>query len=221
MPSLAHRCALRASRALFRPVGALAWGLRSSGGENVPASGGAILCANHVSLLDPIVLQAVVRRPVCYLMTSEFYYWRPIRWASRLFEAIPVEPSGGGLASLLRAGRLLEQGDLLGIFPEGRVSRGAGLQAFRPGAALLALRHGVPLVPVWIHGTQEALPRDARLPRPSRISVAIGDAIPVPRIGNDSVGNGDVAVLTDRLRAAVASLEPPAAGGGGGASAAG
>lgn len=207
MPSLAHRAALRACFVLAYPPLSLVFRFRTGGSKNLPARGGAIVCANHASLLDPIVLQAALPRPIVYLMTAEYYDRRGLRWFCRTFEAIRVDDAGGNFAALKRTGEALQGGDVIGIFPEGAISRDGRLRSFHSGAVVLALTHGVPLVPVWIEGTFRALPRDATWIRRARISVTTGRPIPVRRADPRRVLDTDeVAGLTAMLRDAIAAL---------------
>ena len=93
----------------------------------------------------------------------------------------------------------LQGGDVLAIFPEGRVIQEAALGPFHPGAAFVALRVGAPLVPVALLGLERMWPLGARWPRPSRIAVRFGDPL-VPQSGEDADG------LTARLKEAIAAL---------------
>jgi 1-acyl-sn-glycerol-3-phosphate acyltransferase len=208
VPSLAHRVTLGLSLAVFYVPARVLFGLRCTRRAPLPGRGPVILCANHLSLLDPIVLQAVWWRPVAYLMDAEFYDYRPIRRYVKLCEAIPVEEGGSGVATLRRAGEVLERGDVVGIFPEGGVARDGRLQAFRSGAAVLALRHGATVVPAWIEGTHRALPRDARMIRRARIAVSFGETIPPSAPLPGALDDAVVAAWTRKIRDAVASLAP-------------
>jgi 1-acyl-sn-glycerol-3-phosphate acyltransferase len=208
MASRSHRSALRLTRFVFRPLVTAIFGYKAEGVENLPARSGALLCANHASFLDPVMLQAPFKRPILYLMDAEFYAVPRMRWFYRLFEAIPVEGPSGNVGALRHAGEALQAGDVVGIFPEGGISRDGRLQPFRPGAAVLAMRHGIALVPAWIEGTFEALPRHARRIRRARVSMRVGKPILVARQESTSLDAGAVARLTERLRAAVGALAP-------------
>ncbi len=208
MPSPAHRYALRLSRLVFHPLVKVLFDYAAEGLLNLPARSGALLCANHSSFLDPVMLQAPFKRPILFLMNAEFYAVPRMRWFYRLFEAIPVEGSSGNIGALRRAGDAIEAGDVVGIFPEGGISRDGRLQPFRAGAAVLAMRHGIPLVPAWIEGTFEALPRHARRIRRARISLRVGEPIPVARQESTAPDADAAARLTEQLHAAVGALAP-------------
>jgi 1-acyl-sn-glycerol-3-phosphate acyltransferase len=142
-----------------------------------PPAGAYVLAANHTSFLDPIVLGASLRRRVVFLMTE--VVWRSPRfgWFYRWNDAIPVSVRGRNRDAMRRARAVLQQGRVIGIFPEGGLSRDGEPMLGNPGAVSLVLNEGVPIVPVGIVGAAAALPPGASWPRPRRIVVRFGAPI--------------------------------------------
>ncbi|MEC8251757.1 MAG: lysophospholipid acyltransferase family protein [Planctomycetota bacterium] len=142
-----------------------------------PRSGGYVLAANHASFLDPLVLGCSVRRRVIYLMTETV--WRSARagWFFRWNRTIPLSARGGNRDALRAARAVLKQQRVVGIFPEGGVSRDGKLMLGSPGAVSLVLNEGLPIVPVGILGAADALGPAAAWPRPKKITVRYGEPI--------------------------------------------
>jgi 1-acyl-sn-glycerol-3-phosphate acyltransferase len=158
------------ARALMRPSTKWVFPTEVVGLEHIPRSGGAILAPNHVSFLDSAVLIGVLRRRVIFVGKAEYLD----SWKTRhLFPAIgmiPIDRSNGTASALAldAAVDVIDRGDLFGIFPEGTRSRDGMLHKGRTGVARLALRTGVPVIPVGISGTDLIQPPGASLPRPFR-----------------------------------------------------
>lgn len=170
----------RRVRTMLWPLARRAWRIEVTGLERVPAQGPAVVCANHVSFLDSAVLMLLMPRPISFVGKSEYMdSWK----TRRLFPAmgmIPIDRSGGerSEAALAAAERVLRDGGLFGIFPEGTRSRDGMLYRGKTGAARLAARVGCPILPVGIVGTREIQPPGARAPRVSgTIRVTIGEPV--------------------------------------------
>ncbi|MGE3171570.1 MAG: lysophospholipid acyltransferase family protein [Planctomycetota bacterium] len=142
-----------------------------------PPRGPVVLAANHTSFLDPLVLGAALPRRVTFLMTEVIWRSPVMGWFYRWNHAIPLAQRGGNRDALRAARSVLQQGRVIGIFPEGGISRDGGLLLGSPGAVSLVLGEGVPIVPVGIVGADRALPPDKALPRPRRITVRFGAPI--------------------------------------------
>jgi len=153
------------------------------GEEKIPATGGAIVCANHPSYLDPVLLSLQVERPILFMAWDALFRVPLLGAMVRLFGAFPVDTRrGGGRAAYESAKALVQEGHLVGIFPEGKRSRAGWMEEeLRMGAARLALETGAPLVPATIRGAFRAWPYFRALPEPAKIQVRYHDPIdPVP-----------------------------------------
>lgn len=158
------------------PVLGLYWRLGLQGRiESIPTRGPLIVAANHASYLDPWLIGMVFPRPVRYLITRQWYD-RSNAWRA-FFRAFGVEPirMTSGAATVEAVCVLLDRGDVVGVFPEGRISQDGRVGRFRSGLAHIAARSGAPVLPVGIRGGYESLPRHARVPRPRRVTVHVGD----------------------------------------------
>ncbi|MDQ5897416.1 MAG: hypothetical protein QG612_1502 [Pseudomonadota bacterium] len=166
--------------------------LRVIGAGHIPAEGPAVIAANHVSFVDALVLAAASPRPIRFLMDHRIFATPVLGALFRLAGAIPVAPQKEDPAVYQRAfdaaSKVLADGDLLGIFPEGGITRDGRLQPFRAGIVKILERDPVPVVPValldlWgssfsrIEGGR-ALARPLRRGLFSRIGVAV--AAPMP-----------------------------------------
>ena len=191
-------------RAVFSPAFTLSFRLKTHGRDNVPREGAAILAANHASFLDPILVGICARRPVRFLVANDFYRSPRLHIALRWLGAIPVGGDAGMVRSFRHIGEVIRRGGLLGIFPEGGITRDGSMRPFRAGASVLALRMGVPLIPIHLGGTFEALPRYAKWPRFVPVTVRIGSPIPVAARRNPS--SEEIADVSESLRSAVAAL---------------
>ncbi|HKV44919.1 MAG TPA: lysophospholipid acyltransferase family protein [bacterium] len=168
------RVAVRAlARALFR--------LKVTGLERLPP-GGAVVVANHESWLDPIVLPLALPRKPAFLAMEELWRMPGVGFVMRAYGplAIPLHRGAVDATALKRSLLALKSGALLIVFPEGGISPDGRLRAFHHGAALLAARTRVPLVPVALKGTADALPLGRALPRLRPIAVRIGTPILPP-----------------------------------------
>lgn len=142
--------------------------------DEIPARGPAIVTANHQSFGDPWFISAVFPRHVRYLITDNWFYKNRI-WETvfRSYNGIPLDSENPN-ATIDTVCACLEAGDVVGIFPEGRISHDGKLQAFKSGTARIASRTGAPVIPLGIRGSFESLPRTTRIPRPRRITIHVG-----------------------------------------------
>ena len=126
--------------------------LRVVGDHHIPVQGAAIVACNHVSFVDAIVLMAASPRPIRFLMDHRIFQVPVLGWLFRLAKAIPIAPQKEDpvayAAAFEAADRVLAEGDLLGIFPEGGITRDGELQPFKPGIVKILERRAVPVVPV-------------------------------------------------------------------------
>jgi 1-acyl-sn-glycerol-3-phosphate acyltransferase len=182
----------------------LAFRLRTFGQDHLPRNGAAILAANHASFLDPILIGMRARRPVRFLVAAEFYADRRLHTLLRALGAIPVGGDSGMVRSFRHIVEVIRRGGLVGIFPEGGITRDGAMKPFRAGAAVLALQMGVPVVPIHMGGTFDALPRNAKWPRFVPVTLRIGEPIRVAARRNPTAQ--DITALTESIRNAVGAL---------------
>ncbi len=186
------------------------------GRERVPAAGALLVVANHLNNSDPPLVGAAIKRPVRFMAKQELFEARPWGFFIRLFGAFPVRRFEADLRALREAQRILEDGGAVGMFPEGHRSHGKGLQRPYPGTALVALRTGVPVLPVGITGTEAVtspavLLRSLRGRRPP-IRVVIGEPFVLGRHAGEAqpgrIRSDDVRAGTEEIMCRIAALLP-------------
>jgi len=204
----------RLLHAIVRLAAGTVFRLRVEGLDRVPTSGPLIIAANHVSDLDPFMIGAALS----FEHLGEGYWGADLERAfshpllsrlARVLHLFPVDDRAPA-ASLEMGMAVLGRGRILIWFPEEWRSPTGELQRFLPGVARLALESGAPILPAYISGTFEAMPRARRLPRPGRVRVAFGSALTAAELGAKSGVDGEGEDREERicaaLRAAVAAL---------------
>jgi 1-acyl-sn-glycerol-3-phosphate acyltransferase len=153
--------------------------------RSCPVDGPFIAVANHESLLDGFVVAAAFRRRrLTFLSASYLYDLAIVGPFLRAAGALPVQAQGANVSSLRRAIQILESGGAVALFPEGGI---AGNEILG-GAVYLALKARVPILPLRITGTREALPPGRRLPTLARIRVSVGAPLYLPTVGQGGGG---------------------------------
>jgi 1-acyl-sn-glycerol-3-phosphate acyltransferase len=171
------------------------------GRENVPASGGVLLAGNHSGLLDGPLVYFTSPRPPVLLAKAEIFVGPWARFFGWLGQ-VPVHRGQPDRAALRSGLEQLRSGGVLGVFPEG--TRGSGtFEQVTHGAAYLALRSGVPVVPIAVVGTAEAWPRSRRTPKlGSRVRVVYGPAVTLD-VEGDPRARRTVGLAAEQLRLAL------------------
>jgi 1-acyl-sn-glycerol-3-phosphate acyltransferase len=197
------------ARAVLTPVFKASWRVHTDGLDHVPDTGGAIVCPNHVSVLDSFFVPLVLPRRITYVGKAEYMDDWKTKFIFPAMGMIPIDRSGGdsAQAALDTAAGVLDRGELFGIYPEGTRSRTGMLHRGHTGAARLALRTGAPILPVGLVGTREVQPPDAKLPQPFRpVWVKIGRPV---HPGKDPDRMGDHRLLrqiTDEVMFEIGAL---------------
>ena len=158
-----------------------AWcGYRVEGRHHIPRRGAFLIAANHRSFLDPSAVGVAFPRHVHFIAKDELFRLPFLGSAIRRMGAISVtlsNPSAVNTTVLKIAMRCLRQGEIVAIFPEGRRNLGGVLEPAKLGVAMMAVKTGVPILPVAVMGTEQALPDGASMLRRSRVTVRIGAPI--------------------------------------------
>jgi 1-acyl-sn-glycerol-3-phosphate acyltransferase len=169
----------------------------------LPKHGPAILICNHISGLDPMLIQSVCPRMIVWMMAREYYEIPAVKWAFKMVEAIPVDRAGRDLAATRSALRALEAGRILGVFPEGKIATTRALLPFQTGVALMAVKSGVPVYPAYLDGTQRNKTMVQAFAYPNVASLAFG---PVVEFDRSSTSKEVLQAATDRFMEAVERL---------------
>jgi 1-acyl-sn-glycerol-3-phosphate acyltransferase len=188
--------------AIFR---VMRWDVRATGAEHVPATGGGVVATNHVGYLDFVFAGYGVRqqgkRRLRFVAKREVFDNRFSGPLMRAMGHIPVDRGGATHIAMREVGDALVAGDLVGMFPEGTISRSFVPLAGRPGAVKMAMGAGVPLIPGAVWGTQRIYTK-GRKPSPARgavVTVAFGPPIAY-------TADEDPLAVHDRLMAAIREL---------------
>ena len=189
-----------AARAALKPLTSILFDVRASGAELVPKDGPLIVASNHVSYLDPPILGCWFPRPIHYMAKEELFRVPVLGSLIRAVNTFPVNREQGDRAAIRHALRVLQQGGVVGIFPEGRRNLDGEAQA-RSGAVLLAAMAHCPVVPVALVRTHLA----ARRLRAARVEVRIG--APLQFQGTErKPTKAELAAWTDELTRRIAEL---------------
>jgi len=173
--------------------------------DNTPKRGPVIIVCNHLNNADPPILTASIPRRIYWLTKIEWFKTPIIGPMFRMAGMIPVRRFEADLHALRLCERALKKGWALGMFPEGTRSRTRELQKGEPGSALLALRTGVPILPVVIWGTENVkLPQD--IIGRTRAHVRFGKPFSLGK--KDKVSREDIAAGTETIMRALAELLP-------------
>jgi 1-acyl-sn-glycerol-3-phosphate acyltransferase len=178
----------------------LGFAMNVSGVENIPKTGGAVIASNHISLWDPPVLGAALRRPVHFMAKKELFANPVFAWVIKRLNAFPVQRGAADRVAIRKALLLLEQQELLGIFPEGTRSKTGVLGDPEPGVALIAAKAGAPIVPTAIFGTNQFGKCGFRLPK---FAVVFGSPI-YPEPGKTD--RESLEILSQSMMKAIANL---------------
>lgn len=139
-------------RAIFRAFFAVFYRWQVKGAENVPADGPVILCANHINNFDPPLLGCGIERQVHFMAKEELFKVPVISFLITKFGAFPVKRGAGDRAAIRATLKILEEGKVLGIFPEGTRSKTGEVGQGMSGTAMFALKSEAKVVPVAIVG---------------------------------------------------------------------
>lgn len=174
----------RLAKRLIAPIFTRLFPATVTGLENVPTTGPAVLCPNHLAAIDSFIMPSVLDRPVLFVGKAEYLDDWKTRWLFPALGMIPIDRRGGdhATAALDIARGVLRGGGLFGIYPEGTRSRTGKLYKGHTGAARLAVETGAPIIPIGLIGTDEIQPVGSAMPRMfQRTEVRFGAPIDVER----------------------------------------
>lgn len=155
----------------------LFYNLRVYGREKLPKDGGYILASNHMSFLDPPVVACAMKRQVNYMAREELFDIPLLGALIKCLRALPIKRDFQDMRAVREAVRRLKNGEPILLFPEGTRGGGGEILDAKLGVSFIARLARSPIVPVYLKGTDKALPRGAKFFRPAKISAYFGDAI--------------------------------------------
>ena len=176
--------------------------IKIHGAQKVPQSGGAIAVSNHASYFDPPILSNCVGRPVAFMAKEELFEIPVFKQGIELYGAYPVKRSTGDRAALRAAITALESGWVAAIFLQGTRAADAKITDPKLGAAWIAAKAKVPLLPVSLWGTEKILTKGSSFPEPVPLTVRIGDAIAPP----STTKKEDLQAVTEQCATVINSL---------------
>ncbi|HVV10194.1 lysophospholipid acyltransferase family protein [Amycolatopsis sp.] len=198
---------------LIGPLLKLLWPTKVTGREHIPAAGGAILASNHLAVADSFFMPVRVPRRVTFPAKSEYFTEKGVKgrlkkWFFTGVGQIPIDRSGGtaAQAALDTAIRLLREGSLLGIYPEGTRSPDGRLHKGKTGVARIALEAGVPVVPVAMIGTDKVNPIGSKMWWPRRLEIRFGAPLDFSRYEGLSGDRFVERSITDEIMYALMEL---------------
>jgi 1-acyl-sn-glycerol-3-phosphate acyltransferase len=199
-----------------RIFGSINGRVRATGAiDEIPREGPVILAANHASNLDAVVigswLMPRLGRRIHWLGKKELFAWPIIGWTAAHGGVHPVERGAADIEAFRLARRILDEGHILFVFPEGTRSPDGELQEARDGIAVLAMRTGAPIVPIAISGSHRVWPRGQKLPRPGgHVTIRVGRPfVPADLLPPGTDRRNAKGLVTAMIMERIAALLPP------------
>lgn len=187
----------RFTKIVIRFAMSLLFRIRIYGRENIPESGAAIVCSNHISVLDPVIMGPLIKRKVHYMAKEELFNNPFLRWYFPKMGTFPVKRGATDVMAIKTAMNILKQGNVFGIFIEGTRSRSGEARDPKHGTALLAIKTKAPVIPVKIQGEFKPF---------SKITINIGKPIYLDNWFGKKVTNDELTQISLMIMNEIDSL---------------
>lgn len=170
--------------------------LRTKGEANIPEQGAAVIVSNHVSFVDWMFILAVSPRPIRFMVFAPIYYSPALHWLFKMAKAIPIDSEKSNPKAFKKAfdevANALENGELVGIFPEGKLTHDGSIDIFRRGIERIIERTPVPVIPIYLDGLWGSMfsrRQKWQLPRLkwSLVSISVGEPIDADNVSADDL----------------------------------
>jgi 1-acyl-sn-glycerol-3-phosphate acyltransferase len=175
--SVASKCAYRVMWTIVTGLVRVLTRLRIEGREHIPRTGAYILAPVHRSYVDTPIAACVSRRRLRFMGKDSVWKSRPVGWLASSLGAFPVTRGSADREAMRRSVAVLEAGEPLVLFPEGERKSGPLVHPVFDGAVYIAMKAGVPIIPVGIGGSERVMPKGARFPVPRKVHIIIGPPI--------------------------------------------
>lgn len=203
----------RLSRVFYSVIRALIVGLSVAytrttviGRENIPRQGAFLLAPIHRSNIDTPLAAAVTRRRLRFMGKDSIWKIKFVGWIMSALGAFPVTRGSADREALKRCVAVLEAGEPLVLFPEGTRQSGPVVQPLFDGAAYVAVKAGVPIIPVGIGGSERVMPKGSKMIYPRKCVLVVGAPIVPTRDAEGRIPRSEVKEVTTRLSTALQTL---------------
>ncbi len=142
--------------------------IQVSGVDNIPSEGACVACLNHLSMFDPLVASVAIPRPIRFIGKQELFKIPVVGWYLKSINVIPVKRGSGDIGAVKASLRALKDGEVLGIFPTGTREKKNPDALPKPGAALMALKADVPVIPIHIEASYRVF---------SKVNITVGEPV--------------------------------------------
>ena len=166
--------------------------------DNIPKEGRFLLCSNHISVFDPVVLSIILPREIAWMGKKELF---EKKWMAKMFTNLgvfPVDRNETELSTIKHAIKLLENEEVLGVFPEGTRVKEMNLENAKPGVALIGIKTKSPILPVYIEGTYKAF---------SKIKVTFGDTFDFSETYGERLTTNDYKIYGQEILKTIYSIK--------------
>lgn len=177
------------------------------GAENVPATGSVLIMSNHASYFDPVFMGAAVQRGLHYMARSTLFKPGLIEWFLRNMNAFPVHLGVPDRKAIRQALELLENNELLLIFPEGTRSLDGALGKAQAGVGLIAYKTSASVVPAFLYGSRKVLPRGSSFPKTSKVTVSFGKPLDMGQYRKDNPSRETYVRIGEEIMSRIAELK--------------
>ena len=180
--------------------------LTAEGLEHVPRSGPFVLAPVHRSNMDILIVAICTKRRMRYMGKDSLWKHQPASWLLSALGGFPVSRDVADREAVDRCVGVLVGGEPLVLYPEGERKNGPVVQPLKDGAAYIALRAGVPIVPVGIGGSEHVMSRGSKMIHPHKVHVVVGPPITAPPSDSGRVTKAQRGALTEQLHASLQEL---------------
>lgn len=186
------------SRNVVKVLLKLVYKIEVNGIENIPTEGSLITCSNHINLLDPPVVAVVLPRNVSFMAKKELFKNKLLGYILNKLGTFPVDREGNDLTAIKKSLKILNKGQVLGIFPEGTRVNEMNLENVKAGVGMLSIKSKSPVVPIFIESTYKPF---------SKVKVIIGEVLYFDEYYNRKLSNDEYLDISRTIMKKIYSLK--------------
>lgn len=182
---------------VIRALVSLFFRVERVGEGNLPEDGACVACINHISMFDPIVVSSVVNRPIRYIGKEELFKIPVVGWYLKSINVIPIKRGAADIGAVKASLKALKNGEVLGIFPTGTREKKNPNAKVKPGAALIAFKANVPIIPIHI---------DSKYRIFSKVRITVGSPIDFSEYEGRKLTQEEMTEAAEKIYTAIKSL---------------